>query len=438
MFGILSEKLDAIFSKLRARGKLGERDIDQSLKEIKIALLESDTNYKVVKSLIENIREKALGQEVLKSLTPGQQVVKVVYDEMTRLMGERPTDLELKGSPPSVILLVGLQGSGKTTTAGKLGRRFKKDNLKPLLVSSDVYRPAAMEQLALLGKQLDIPVYKAENTEDPLDICRNALEHARTNRLDTIIIDTAGRLHIDEELMKELIKIKEAVKPRETLLVADAMTGQDAVNIAESFDRSLDIDGIILTKMDGDARGGAALSMKAVTGKPIKLVGVGEKLDLLEPFYPDRMASRILGMGDLSTIIEKSRQAVSMEEAKELEKKIRQDTFSLEDFKEQLRQVKKMGSLSDIIGMLPGANKLKGLQVDDKELARIEAIINSMTVKERSDISIINGSRRKRIATGSGTRVQDVNRLLKNFSQAKQMMKKFSKMNRIGKMFSPI
>jgi signal recognition particle subunit SRP54 len=439
LFNALSEKLDTIFKKIRGKGKLNEKDINESLKEVKIALLEADANYKVVKDLIEGIKEKALGQEVLKSLTPGQQVVKIVYDEITKLMGERLADIELSGAPPSVILLVGLQGSGKTTTAAKLAKGFKKDNLRPLLVSSDIYRPAAIEQLTVLGEQLEIPVHnKDKNSKDPLQICKAAVEYARVNRFHPLIIDTAGRLHIDETLMEELKKIKEEVKPEEILLIADAMTGQDAVNIAKSFNESLGIDGIVLTKMDGDARGGAALSMKTVTGKPIKLIGTGEKLDFLEPFHPDRMASRILGMGDLSTIIEKSREAISIEEAKELEKKIKKETFSLEDFKEQIKQIKKMGSLDQLMGMIPGTKKIKGLKVDDGELFKIEAIINSMTPKEKDNCSIINGSRRKRIARGSGTSVQDVNKLLKQFTQTKQMMKQFSRMGNIKNMFPSI
>jgi len=350
-------------------------------------------------------------------------------------MGEKSTDLELSGPSPSVILLVGLQGSGKTTTAAKLAKRlFKKSAFRPLLVSSDVYRPAAMEQLVMLGDQLGVSVYNKErDCKDPLMICRDAVKYAKENRFDSVIIDTAGRLHIDEALMEELRQIKKDIKPKETLLVADAMTGQDAVNIADSFNKSLDIDGVILTKMDGDARGGAALSIKGITGKPIKLVGVGEKLDLLENFYPDRMASRILGMGDLSTIIEKSQEAINIEQAKELEKKIRRETFSLEDFKDQIKQIKKMGPIDQIIGMIPGASRVKGLQFNDKELIKIEAIVNSMNLKERDDCSIINSSRKKRIAKGSGTTVQDVNRLLKQFTQTKQMMKKFSKMGRTGK-----
>lgn len=435
MFSILSEKLDTIFRKIKGRGKLNEKDVNESLKEVKIALLESDAHYKIVKDFIERVKEKAIGVEVLQSLNPGQQVIKIVYDELTRIMGEKSTDLELSGPFPSVILLVGLQGSGKTTTAAKLAKRlFKKSAFRPLLVSSDVYRPAAMEQLVMLGDQLGVSVYNKErDCKDPLMICRDAVKYAKENRFDSVIIDTAGRLHIDEALMEELRQIKKDIKPKETLLVADAMTGQDAVNIADSFNKSLDIDGVILTKMDGDARGGAALSIKGITGKPIKLVGVGEKLDLLENFYPDRMASRILGMGDLSTIIEKSQEAINIEQAKELEKKIRRETFSLEDFKDQIKQIKKMGPIDQIIGMIPGASRVKGLQFNDKELIKIEAIVNSMNLKERDDCSIINSSRKKRIAKGSGTTVQDVNRLLKQFTQTKQMMKKFSKMGRTGK-----
>jgi len=395
-----------------------------------MALLEADVHYKVVKRFIADIKKRALGQEVMASLTPGQQVVKIVNEELTKLMGDQHQELSLSGTRPMSIMLVGLQGSGKTTTAGKLAVYIREKGYHPYLVPADVYRPAAIDQLTKLGAQIDVPVYPSITDMDPVDICREARSAAIKSGCDTLILDTAGRLHINEALMSELRRIKTAVDPSETLLVADAMTGQDAVNIAESFDDVLDLGGVILTKMDGDARGGAAISIKSVTSKPIKFVGVGEKLNELEPFHPERMSSRILGMGDVLTMIEKAQAVMDEKQAVELEKKLRKSQFTLEDFRDQMVQIRKMGSFSDLINMIPGMNKvkqLKNLEVDDNEFVRIEAIINSMTPQERRTHTIINGSRRKRIAKGSGTRVQDVNKLIKNYSQILKMMKKINK-----------
>lgn len=430
MLDNLSDKLNAVFKKLKGQGKLTEKNIEDGLREVRMALLEADVHYKVVKKFISDIRERALGQEVLGSLTPGQQVVKIVNDELAALMGGRHQELNLSGTKPAAVMLVGLQGSGKTTTAGKLAVFLRKSGRKPYLVPADVYRPAAIDQLQKLGAQLSVPVFPSRNDMDPVDICRDARTAAHQAGCDTLLLDTAGRLHVDEELMEELRRIKAAVNPSDILLVADAMTGQDAVNIAESFDRALDIGGVVLTKLDGDARGGAALSIKSITGKPIKFVGVGEKLSQLEAFHPERLASSILGMGDLLTFIEKAQAVVDEKKAVELEKKLRKNEFSLEDFRDQMVQIRKMGSIKDLLGMIPGVSKskqFKNLQVDDRELVRIEAIINSMTAQERRQHSIINGSRRKRIAKGSGTRVQDVNQLLKNYNQVMKMMKKINK-----------
>ena len=430
MFDSLSDKLDAVFKKLKGHGKLTEQNIQDGLKEVRMALLEADVNYRVVKKFIADVKERAMGQEVMKSLTPGQQVVKIVNEKLTELMGSTHEALNLSGASPVSLMLVGLQGSGKTTTAGKLSVYLRKAGRKPYLVPADVYRPAAIEQLTKLGHQLNVPVYPSDANTDPVDICKNARISAQKDGCDTLILDTAGRLHIDVNLMGELSRIKSAVKPSEILLVADAMTGQDAVNIAKSFNDLLDIGGVVLTKMDGDARGGAALSIKAVTDKPIKFVGVGEKLSDLEQFYPDRMASKILGMGDVLTLIEKAQAVVDEKEAAALEKKLRKSEFTLEDFKNQMAQVRKMGSLSDMLNMIPGMGKMKQLknfEVDDRELVRIEAIINSMTPFERRKYTIINGSRRKRIAKGSGTSVQEVNKLLKNYAQVMKMIKKLNK-----------
>ncbi|MDL1956190.1 MAG: signal recognition particle protein [Candidatus Desulfofervidus auxilii] len=436
MFENLSEKLNAIFKKLKGHGRLTEEHINQALREVKLALLEADVNYKVVKDFLNQVKEKALGQEVMQSLTPAQQVIKIVKDELTTLMGGSGVELNLKGMP-AIIMLVGLQGSGKTTTCAKLAKFLKeKRGRRPYLVSADVYRPAAIEQLNKLGEQISIDVHPIEDSKTPLDICLDAVIKARKKGYDTILIDTAGRLHIDEKMMDELKQLKSQIMPQEILLVADAMTGQDAVNIAKSFNEALDISGVILTKMEGDARGGAALSIKAVTQKPIKFIGVGEKLDALEIFYPDRIASRILGMGDILSFIEKAQETIDLEKAKELEKKLRKSEFTLEDFREQLQRIRKMGSLEQILSMLPGFNQLKqlkNLQIDEKELIKIEAIINSMTKEERLHPEIINGSRRRRIARGSGTTVQDVNRLLKQYAQTKKMIKTFTKMGKKGK-----
>ena len=430
MFDNLSEKLDSVFRKLKGRGKLSENNIEQGLREVRMALLEADVHYRVAKKFVADVKERALGQEVLTSLTPGQQVIKIVNEELTELMGSSHEDLNLSGPSPTAIMLVGLQGSGKTTTAGKLAVFLRNKGRKPLLVPADVYRPAAIDQLHKLGSQLDVPVFSAHVDMDPVDICREAKTTAHQQGCDTLLLDTAGRLHVDDELMNELSHIKKALKPSDILLVADAMTGQDAVNIAKSFDDTLDIGGVVLTKMDGDARGGAALSIKSITGKPIKFIGVGEKLNELEPFHPDRLASSILGMGDVLTLIEKAQDAVDEKKAIELEKKLRKNQFTLEDFRDQMVQIRKMGSLGDIMKMIPGMGKLKqmkNLDVDEKEFVKIEAIINSMTPGERQQYTIINGSRRRRIAKGSGTRVQDVNRLLKNYAQMLKMLKKISK-----------
>jgi signal recognition particle subunit SRP54 len=442
MFDNLSERLNLVFKKLRGHGKLTEKNIEEGLREVRLALLEADVHYRVVKDLIAGVKERALGQEVMASLTPGQQVVKIVNEKLTEMMGSRNEDLNLSGTHPVSLMLVGLQGSGKTTTAGKLSVLLRKKGKKPYLVPADVYRPAAIDQLKKLGDQLGVPVFASKTTMDPVDICKEARIDAQRQACDTLILDTAGRLHIDEELMAELRRIRDVMRPSDILLVADAMTGQDAVNIAKSFDSALNIGGIILSKTDGDARGGAALSIKAITGKPIKFIGVGEKLSQLEPFHPERMASQILGMGDVLTLIEKAQSVVDEKQAIELEKKLRQNQFTLEDFRNQMRQIRKMGSLTDLIGMIPGMSQMKQMKefkVDEGELVRIEAIINSMTPKERQNHAIINGSRRKRISTGSGTSVQDVNRLLKNYTQVMKMIKQFNKggMRGMGKGMFP-
>jgi len=422
----LSEKIQQTFKKLKGKGKLTEKDIEAALREIRLALLEADVNYKVVKDFIKKIKEKAMGHEVLESLTPAQQVIKIVNEELTELMGGSQSRIELAGSPPTVIMLVGLQGSGKTTTAGKLALHMKKSGHRPLLTAADVYRPAAVKQLHVVGEKTGVSVFDMGTDVNPVEIAQKSIEHAKASGFDIVLIDTAGRLHIDEELMEELVMLKEAVLPNEILLVVDAMTGQDAVNVAEAFHRELKITGVILSKLDGDARGGAALSVKAVTGCPIKYVGVGEKLDALEPFHPERMASRILGMGDVLTLIEKAQQAFDQDRAKELERKIKQRSFDLEDFLEQLKEFKNMGPLEEIFEMIPGMNKFKNLQLDEKEFIKAEAIIQSMTKEERANPEIINSSRKRRIAMGSGTTVQDVNRLLKQFSQVQMMI------NRMG------
>ncbi len=426
MFEALSERLEGVLKKLKGRGLLKEEDIASALKEIKIAFLEADVNFKVVKDFTEKVKIKAVGKEVIESITPGQQVVKIVHDELRRLMGGGHSKINLSPNPPTVLMFVGLHGSGKTTSAAKLAKRFKKDGRRPLLVPLDTARPAAIEQLTTLGSQIDVPVYATKPGDSPLKICSDAMKQAHAEGRDMMILDTAGRLHIDEQLMNELEDIKREVKPKEILLVADAMTGQDAVNIAKSFDDRLNIDGIILTKMEGDARGGAALSMISVTGKPIKFIGVGEKIDSLEQFHPDRMASRILGMGDIVTLVEKAQDTVDIHEAAKLQKKLSEDRFSFDDLKNQLVQIRKMGPLENILGMIPGLGKqLKGQSVDDRELIKIEAIINSMTKQERANYAIINGTRKRRIALGSGTTVPDVNRLIKQYIGMKKMMKTF-------------
>ncbi len=429
IFSGLSEKLQDTFDKLKGKGKLSEDDVKSALREVKLALLEADVNFKVVKELINKIEERSIGSEVMESLSPGQQVIKIVNEELTDLMGGSQSKLTFSSNPPTVIMLVGLQGAGKTTTISKLAQRLKDDGKDPLLVAADVYRPAAIKQLQVLGDQLDQPVFSMGDKNDPVDIVKAAVSSAENNANDVVLVDTAGRLHIDEELMDELKNIKKAVIPQEILLVVDSMTGQDAVNVAEKFDDNLGIDGVILTKLDGDARGGAALSISKVTGKPIKFVGVGEKADDLEPFHPDRMASRILGMGDVLSLIEKAEQEIDEKKAKEMEEKLRKEEFTLEDFHEQMNQVRNMGSMKEILGMLPGmGSKIKDLDMDEGQLDLIEAIINSMTQEEKLKPEIINGSRRRRIAKGSGTSVQDVNRLLKQFKQTKKMMKKLGDM----------
>lgn len=435
VFESLSEKLQKALSKLKGKGKLSEKDVDLAMREVRLALLEADVNFKVVKDFIKNVKERAIGSEVMESLTPGQYVIKIVNDELTKLMGESQAKLTFSSSPPTVILMSGLQGAGKTTTAGKLALNLKKQNKRPLLVACDVYRPAAIKQLEVVGERVGVPVFSMGDKHNPVDIAKASLEHGKKHGNDVIIIDTAGRLHIDEDLMNEIVNIHDAVNPKEILLVLDAMTGQDAVNVADAFNQRLGITGVILTKLDGDARGGAALSLRAVTNKPIKFVGMGEKLDDLEPFYPDRMASRILGMGDVLSLIEKAQANIDEKKALELEKKIRTAQFTFDDFLDQLEQMKNLGPLDQFLGMIPGVNSkaLKGLDVNDKDLARLEAIIKSMTKKERENPDIIDSSRRRRIANGSGTNVQDVNKLLKQFKETKKMMKKFTEMEKTMK-----
>ena len=440
MFDNLTEKLNHTFKRLKGHGKLSERNIQDALKEVRITLLEADVNFKVVKGFVEGVRQKALGQDVLKSLTPAQQFIKIVKNELISLMGDRESHLNLTGKSPHSIMLVGLQGSGKTTTIGKLAKQLVDKHYTPLLVPADVYRPAAIEQLKTLGNQLGVSVYEADSNQNPIEICKGALDLANSKGFGVLLIDTAGRWHSDKELMGELERIKKEIKPKEILLVADAMTGQEAVNVATRFNEALDIDGVILTKVDGDARGGAALSIKAVTKKPIKFVGVGETLDALEVFYPERMASRILGMGDVLSLIERAESAIDAEDALALEKKIKKEGFTLEDFKGVFQQMKRMGPLQDVLGMIPGLNSkaLKSVQVDDKKLTRMEAILSSMTQKERLYPSILNGSRRKRIAVGSGTNVQEVNRLIKQFMQTRKLLKRFGKggMKDMGRLLS--
>ena len=429
-FDGLGDKLQDIFKRMKGQGKISEKDLKAVMREVKMALLEADVNYKVVKQFIDKVNSRAVGEEVMESLTPGQQVVKIVHDELTELLGGVQSKLLISPKPPTVIMMVGLQGSGKTTTTGKLGRLLKKQGKRPLLAACDIYRPAGIKQLQVLGEQLDIPVFTLGDQVSPVDIAKGALAHAKSYGNDIVILDTAGRLHIDEILMEELRQVKEAVQPTEILLVVDSMVGQDAANVAASFNELLDISGVVLTKLDGDTRGGAALSIKTVTGKPIKFAGMGEKLDALEPFHPDRMASRILGMGDVLTLIEKAQENIDQQKAEELQKKMMKAEFTLEDYLAQMDQLKDMGNINSMMEMIPGMskNKLKDLQVSDKDLAQTKAIILSMTAEERRNPKIINGSRRKRIAAGSGMKVQDVNRLLKQYDQSQMLMKQFAGM----------
>ncbi|WP_033543713.1 signal recognition particle protein [Planococcus sp. CAU13] len=429
----LAERLQGTMTKIKGKGKVSEADVKDMMREVRFALIEADVNLKVVKEFVKKVSERAAGSDVMESLTPGQQVVKIVKDELTELMGGEQSKINFSTKQPTVIMMVGLQGAGKTTTTGKLaGLLRKKHNRKPLLVAADVYRPAAVQQLETIGKQLTIPVFSKGTDISPVDIARQAIEHAKAEHLDTVIIDTAGRLHIDENLMQELKDIRSIKEPDEIFLVVDAMTGQDAVNVAQSFDEAIGISGVVLTKLDGDTRGGAALSIRTVTQKPIKFVGMGEKMDALDVFHPERMASRILGMGDMLSLIEKAQTNVDEEKAKQLEEKFRTSSFTFDDFLEQLAQVKQMGPLDEILKMLPGANKIKGLEnakVDESQMGRVEAIIYSMTTQEKTTPEIINANRKKRIARGSGTSIQDVNRLLKQFEDMKKMMKQMSGMN---------
>ena len=437
MFQNLTEKINAAFKKFKSKGKLTEEDVKVGMREIKLALLEADVNFKVVRDFIKKVTERAVGTEVLQSLLPAQQIVKIVNEELTALMGGEGERIKLASRPPTIVMMVGLQGAGKTTHCGKLAGMFKKQGRRPLLVACDVYRPAAVKQLQVVGQQLEIPVFSMGTDVSPVKIAKAGVEHAKQYGHDVVFIDTAGRLHIDEKMMEELKEIKETLEPQEILLVVDAMLGQDAVNVAESFNSLLDITGVVLTKLDGDTRGGAALSVRYVTGKPIKYVGVGEKLDAIEPFHPDRMASRILGMGDVLSLIEKAEQAYDEKQAEELERKMRTSTFDLEDFLDQFRQIKKLGPMKDILANLPGidASKLQNAQIDEKAIDRTEAIILSMTPAERHKPSIITPPRKRRIAAGSGTKVEDVNRLLKQFEQTCKMMKEMSsgKFNRMMK-----
>ncbi|MBD3306166.1 signal recognition particle protein [candidate division KSB3 bacterium] len=443
MFDNLSEKLQAAFKTIRGHGKLSEQNIKDALKEVRMALLEADVNFRIVKDFTARVRKRAVGREVLKSLTPGQQLIKVVNEELTELMGKEHEGLTFADTPPTVIMLAGLQGSGKTTSTAKLANLLCQEQHKPLMVAADVYRPAAITQLQVLGEQLGIDVYAETQERDPRRICQQALNKATAEGFDVLLIDTAGRLHIDQDLMHELQDLKDLLSPQEILFVADAMTGQDAVTVADQFHKDLDVSGVMLTKLDGDARGGAALSIKAVINRPIKFVGVGEKLDQLERFHPERMASRILGMGDVLSLIEKVEKSIDEKKAQELEQKIREQTFTLEDFRDQLQQVRSMGPLENILEMMPGVDKkaLKNLQVDEKEFVKMEAIINSMTPKERVQTKLMNSRRKQRVAKGSGTEIRDVNHLLKQFDQAKKLMKKLTggggkRSRRMSKRFS--
>ena len=436
-FENLADKLQQTFKKLRGKGKISEQDLKGAMREVKLALLEADVNFKVVKDFINSVSEKALGANILESLTPAQQVIKIVNEELTSLMGERNEKINYSSKSPTVIMMVGLQGAGKTTTSAKIGGLLKKQHKRPLLVACDVYRPAARKQLQVVGSQMEVPVFSIDDSNDPVFIASEAIKHADKNGNDVVIIDTAGRLHLNEELMDELLNIKNSVNPSEILLVLDAMTGQDAVNVASAFDEKLDFTGVVLTKLDGDTRGGAALSVRAVTGKPIKLIGQGEKLTDMDWFYPDRMASRILGMGDVLTLIDKAQEAFDEKQALELEQKIRKQQFTLDDYLAQMQQMKNMGPLQDILKMIPGMNSaaLSSVNIDERKLGRIEAMITSMTPKERQDPSILNSSRRKRIADGSGNKVQDLNMFLKQFEQMKKMMKQFSNPKKMKRSF---
>ncbi|WP_101772755.1 signal recognition particle protein [Peptostreptococcus faecalis] len=438
IFEGLSDKLQDAFGKLKSKGRLTEADVKNAMREVKMALLEADVNYKVVKDFVKKIQERSVGEDVMKSLTPAQTVIKIVNEELTSLMGDVQSNITYASQPPTVIMMVGLQGAGKTTTSGKLGGYLKKQGKSPLLVACDVYRPAAIKQLQVVGEKLDIPVFSMGDSESPVNIAKASIEHAKKNSNDLVIIDTAGRLHVDEILMQELKDIRSEVRPQEILLVVDSMTGQDAVNVSESFNEALGIDGVVLTKLDGDTRGGAALSIRAVTKKPIKFIGIGEKLDNIEPFYPDRMASRILGMGDVLSLIEKAQDSIDMEKAKELEKKMRKNEMDFEDFLTQLEQVQNLGPLDKIMDMVPGMGDIKSkigdIDKSGKELNRNKAIIQSMTLQERRNPQLLNGSRKKRIAKGSGTSVQDVNKLIKQFNEMKKMMKMFQSGNMMGKM----
>jgi len=435
VFENLVEKINDAFKSFRSKGKLSEADVKAGMRQIKLALLEADVNFKVVKEFTAKVSERAVGADVLESLVPAQQIVKIVNEELVSIMGTKNEKIAIAPKPPTVIMMVGLQGSGKTTHSGKLAKFFKKQNKRPLLVACDVYRPAAVKQLQVVGEAVEVPVFAMEGCTDPVKIASESIKAAEKNGNDMVIIDTAGRLHIDETLMGELKNIKEKISPTEILLVVDAMTGQDAVNVAESFNQLLDITGVILTKLDGDTRGGAALSVRYVTGKPIKFVGTGEKPDALEPFYPDRMASRILGMGDVLSLIEKAQEAFDEKKAAELEKKLRESTFTLEDFLDQFRQIRKMGSMEQLAGMLPGVkpSDLKDAKIDEKQIDKMEAIILSMTPKERAKPDLLNSSRKKRIAAGSGTSVEQVNRLLKQFDQTNQLMKTMTKGSKHGR-----
>ncbi len=432
MFQNLTEKLANAFKKFKNKGKLTEADVKEGMREVKLALLEADVNFKVVKEFIKSVTERAVGSDVLESLLPAQQIVKIVNEELIKLMGSETPKINISPKPPTVIMMVGLQGAGKTTHTGKIANLYKQKSKSPLLVACDVYRPAAVDQLKIVGESVNVPVFSMGTKISPVEIAKAGIEHARKNGNDMVLIDTAGRLHIDEALMDELVNIKKAVNPTEILLVVDAMTGQDAVNVAKTFNDLLDITGVVMTKMDGDTRGGAALSVKYITGKPIKFIGTGEKLDAIEVFHPDRMASRILGMGDILSLIEKAEAAFDAKNAQEMEKKLREQTFTLDDFLDQMKQLKKMGNLEQLVGMMPGVKPgaLKNAEIDESQVGRIEAIILSMTKAERTKPEIINGSRRKRIAKGSGTSVEEVNRLLKQFDQMKKMMKQLTGMGK--------